>query len=182
MFTLIILCILGGIFWTETLIHKQNQITEPDETERDLPIEELPEKGFQELKVTYFGDDQQYRMDTAMESIVQKSDGDLNFFEMEAKLFQGDELVREFISPEGWMLHQDGVVQLKGPIHLQTKEYQLSTKKMFVNLNQGTFQTKGQVLIQSENMTVEAQEMHSDFNLDKIHLTGRPRLTVKKGG
>lgn len=181
MFALIILSILGGIFWTETLIHRQNQTTEPDETEWDLPIEELPEKDFQDLKVTYFGDNQQYRLDTAMENIVQLSDGDLNFFEMEVKLFQGDELIRKFVSPEGWMFHQDGVVQLKGPIYLETEEYQLSTKEMFVNLNQGTFQAKEQVLIQSEDMTVEAGEMQSDFDLNKIHLTGRPRLTMKKG-
>ncbi|MCK4257795.1 MAG: hypothetical protein KAX49_02390 [Halanaerobiales bacterium] len=177
----IIVCIFGGVFFINQII--QIQLNQPEEKyETDLSIEEIPEREFKNLKLTYYGEDQQYKMNTTFQKFSEEANGNINFLGMEAVLVDGEEILNELTTPEGLMINDGGIVKLKGPVTLDTDKYQISMGEVDIDLNLGQLHALGLITVQSEDIFIQAKEMSSDLKLTKIHFKGRPRLIVKKGG
>ncbi|AZR73944.1 hypothetical protein BBF96_11400 [Anoxybacter fermentans] len=177
---LLVVCIFGGAFFLERII--QTKMDKLEDPINDSPVEEIPEKGFKDLKLTYFGRENRYQMDATLKRIVQKTNDNLNFEGLEAVLIDRGQVLQHFFTEEGWMTTKDGVVYLNGPITFQAGEYQLMMNKANIDLNQGYFQGRGSIFFESQDFQIEAEELSSDFQLKKIHFSGRPRLIIKKGG
>lgn len=178
---LLVVCIFGSLFYVAQVLQSNDSTNQPPIAEP--PVEkEIPEKGFKDLTLIYYGTDQRYRMDATLKEIVQQTAGDLNFQGMEAIVQQGDEILQTLKTPAGLLTQKDGIVHLEGPVEFTAGSYQILTNRINVDLNQGSFTAQGAISATSDNVLVEAGEMSADFQLKKIHFKGRPRLTVKKGG
>lgn len=179
---ILVICIFGGVIWVADYV-KPDQVTPGMPNVAASPAEEEePGKNIKELTLTYFGDDQRYRLETTLQIADQDSTGNVTFEGMQAILRGENQILQKFSTPAGSLNTSAGVVQLQGPVMLMAGDYQLSMDQVEMDLNQGTLQTKGAVSVAAKNYTVEAGGMSADFNFQTIHFKGRPRLTVTKGG
>lgn len=183
---LLILLVIGifiGVIWIAGYVKPTPQAmpaapkvgTSPQE-------EEEPGKTIRDLTLTYFSDDQRYRLETTLQTVEEDREGNVSFAGMKAVLRAEDEAVQMFTTPAGTIRMDAGVVQLQGPVAFAAGDYRLSVQQVEMDLNQGVFQAKGAVSVAGKNYALEAGEMSADFDFRTIHFTGRPKLTVTKGG
>lgn len=180
---LFVICIFGSVVWVAGFIQPDSSSQPPALHETTSPKEEEgPGKKIKDLTLTYYSDDQRYRLQTTLRTADQDAEGNITFEGMKAVLHEKNWVLQEFITPSGALHTASGIVQLQGPVVLTTGNYQLSLNQIEMDLNQGSFQAKGAVSLAHRNYLLEAKEMSADFDFRTIHFKGRPRLTITKGG
>ena len=175
--------IFASVFLVQNL--KEKQSAQPENPKTIIPPEEIPENEFKDLNLLYYGDENKYRLDTTLKHVIQDDVEHLFFQELEAALLDSSqvegEILQHISTSKGWMKTSAGVVHLNGSIVLEGNDIQLFPDNLDIDLNQGEFLAQGSVVLNGNNFEVTAQEMSSDFQLRKIHLSGRPTLIVKIG-
>jgi hypothetical protein len=180
---LLVICIFGGVFWIADYVKPELQVKLKTPNTTTSPKEnEDPGKNIKDLTLTYFGDDQRYRLETTFRTAGQSPEGDVTFEGMEAVLRLDNQILQKFATPTGTINTVAGLVQLQGLVILTVGDYRLALNQVEMDLNQGLVLSKGTVSVAAKNYKLEAGEMSADFDFHTIHFKGRPRLTVTKGG
>ena len=184
LFIVLLVCLVGGLFTVEKIVQKkEKELKEPFEAAPITTPENENELGkFRELQMIYYGKNEKYRLETNLDSIVQENNGNMNFQGLKANLIQGNETLQEFQTKQGWLLNDEGVIHLNGPVVFKAGNYQLSVNNVNIDLNKGFFKAHGAIALVTPDMEVHAGEMDSDFQLKQVHFSGRPRVIIKKDG
>lgn len=180
---LVMIMIIASIFLVQNL--KEKQFAQPENPKTGLLPEEIPENEFKDLNLLYYGEENKYRLDTSLKHVIQESSEHLFFQELEAFLQDSTktegQILQQISTREGWMKTAAGIVHLKGSIVLEGNDIQLFSDNLEIDLNQGEFMAQGSVVVNGSKFEVTAQKMSSDFQLRKIHFSGRPTLIMKIG-
>ncbi len=179
LFLLIILVLGGFILWGKTMISEPE---EPETIDQAIPVEEIPENRFENVQISYFGKENRFKFESDFEEIVQQTDIELNYKGLNALLKDQGRVVQKLSTPEGWLITDKGMIQLVGPVTMMNEDLELFLNRVDIDLNQGNFVASGSVEITADDYQIQAERMSSDLDLKQIHLSGRPRLTLKKDG
>lgn len=177
---LIIVGIVSGIILVERVM-----VSKPEPSEQSqitVPTEEIPDNRFKDVQISYYGEGNRFKLESAFNEIIQQTDVNVQFQGLEAAVKEDGEIVQRFSTLHGWMTTDQGTVKLAGPVSINRPDFQLNMDRMDIDLNQGRFNALGSVVFTADALQIQADEMASDFDLKQIHFKGRPKLTIKKGG
>ena len=182
MLFLLIVCILGSLFLLENFIEgRMNYLKEREKNQSEDKIIQKPSTEFEDLEVTYFGGDNKYQMNADFKNIIQEDGRDIDFKQLDGALINNGRLLRQFSALQGKMINNNGMLELKGSVMVEEGDYKLTMNQVNINLNKGEFESQGEVTVVGPDIKILADKMDSDFEMDRIHFTGRPRLIIGEG-
>lgn len=180
---LLVVCIIGGFFIFENFMNRRIEYLEKREEEKNnnKTKPQAPLKKFNDLEITYYGDGNEYQMNADFDNLVQEAGNDIDFKGLDSIITGQEGFSRQLTSPHGTLINKKGILELKGPVNLKEASYLLAMDNLDINLNQGEFVSQGDILVTGPGIKVTAGKMESDFDLNKVHFSGRPRLIIKEG-